>query len=152
MKSTAAIRKIASAVALVSIPAFIKPVGAAGLFYFDDSCLGAPQAWIETALTRSIAVASRMQDEIYTDPQTKFAVTLFLQDDQPASSVVFNSIGGLTIAKGNAALRRPGIGDVVLIQSPESSPEYKLTTSAGGVLQFKSLPRSRCTRWDNLLP
>ena len=97
----------------------MKPVGAAGLIYFDTSCLGAPQAWIETALTRSITVASRMQDKIYTDPQTKFAVTLFLQDDQPASSVVFNNIGGLTIAKGNAALRLPGTGDVVLIQRPD---------------------------------
>ena len=115
MVSTAAIREFASAVFLISISAFIKPVGAAGLIFFDDSCLGAPQAWIETTLTRSITVASRMQKKIYTDPQTKFGVALFLEEDQRASSAVFNSIGGLTIATGDAALQRPGTGDVVII-------------------------------------
>lgn len=112
-------RKTGSAVALVSIWLFMKPVGAAGLVFFDDSCLGTPQAWLETTLTRSIAVASRMQHKIYTDPNTKFGVTLFLEDDQRAASVVFNSIGGLNIAKGAAALQRPGTGDVVLIQRPD---------------------------------
>ena len=119
MKSTAYTRTIANAIALVSIAAFINPVGAAGLIFFDDSCVGSPQAWIETTITRSIAVASRMQNQIYEDPQTKFGVTLFLQDDKPAASVVFNNIGGLTIAKGGAALQRPGTGDVVLIQNSD---------------------------------
>lgn len=119
MRSIAAIKNIAGIVVLISVPEVIEYVGAAGLIFFDNSCLGFPQAWIETTLQRSITIASRMQKMTYTDPQTKFGVALFLEDDQRASSAVFNSIGGLTIAKGNAALQHPGTGDVVLILSPD---------------------------------
>ena len=115
MKSTAIIRTIASAIALISIPAFVDPVGAAGLIFFDDSCAGTTQAWLEATITRSITVASRMQDRIFTDEQTKTAVGRFLEGEQGAVSVVFNAIGALTIAEGATARQTPGTGDVVFI-------------------------------------
>lgn len=95
----------------------MKPVGAAGLIYFDNSCSGRPQWWLESKLTRSITVASRMQTQIYQDPNTKFGVELFLEGNQPASSVVYNNIGGLTLTGENAV--RAGTGDVVFFQCPD---------------------------------
>lgn len=113
MRSIAAGRAVAGAVALVSTAIFIKPAAADDIIYFTPSCAGRPEAVLGTQLARTITGAHHVQDDlgsIYSESRN--GVEWFLQKDFTAALRLFTTEAGFTISPKAATEAKSG--DLVL--------------------------------------